>query len=287
MKKTNLFFLCASLAYAFLIFPTGAEAWPLPVQEQAAQEVIKLLPVNTAMLFKSRKDSFLKGGRDEPDLFKDVSENSKKFSISALREIGIQRFYIKYSRLQSMLNKKSDDKALVYQFGGLTRLAIDLFEPLPSDSDYNSLQIVSLRPFFLNDMEEKRVRFTVVPAGLKVITSFPETITSNLEASEIKGKVIYNAYWKGDGFKSIEPEAHEMLNRSINFVVDTIYTLYMNRTAGRGVPFNPEAKLGLDRFRNKTKKKDFEIKSPEAPKPPATPDVLKSSPDEGKKGNEK
>ena len=96
-----------------------------------------------------------------------------------------------------------------------------------------------------------------------------------------------SSHGKGSGFESIEGDADAAMNRALNFLTDTVYTLYENRKNIHGSPFDPAQALGLDRFRQTAKSKEMKVPGPKAPKPPESPTTPEKSKNNGKENSPK
>ncbi len=235
------------------------------MHERIAEETIVLLPAALKDFLNENKRDFLKGVTDEKELFDRALEQKDDFSVDYLRNLGIERFYFNYKRVQFLMERKPGDRTTAYEAGKLVRSASDLLEPLPQSSAFRFIGISANRIFFLDDAEQNIGRYRYFYVTRKLISSFPKRISSELEHSSKTADVIYKAYRDGATYRQIERQTQDVINRTINFCADTLYTLYeMKNRVGRS-PFDASAALGLDRFRRGDSDEEFKIAGPKPP----------------------
>lgn len=248
---------------------TSSYAWTPPVHDRIAEETIALLQPALRDFLAENKRDFLKGVTDEKELFERALEQKGDFSVEYLHNAGIERFYYNYKRVQFLVERKAGDRTAAYEAGKLLRSASDLLEPLPESDDFRFVEISSNRIFFLDDVEQNIDRYRYFYARRRLIESFPGRIGDEIKNISKTADVIYDAYSEGTPYGNVERQAHETINRTINFCADTLYTLYEMKNRPGGRPFNPSAALGLEKYRRGGSNDAFDIETPEAPVVPS------------------
>jgi len=275
-KSTRYSRLTAPAAIAaamfLVLFPHPAAAWSGPVHEMIAEESADILPAETRLIVRTNREAYMKGVSDQRELFELVAEDRKEAATPELViQKGIELFIYHVQRLNFFFDKKSEERAIAYELGRMARVAADLLEPLPPEEDFGTLEIAGHRIFFLDDAEQGIKNFKYVYAAREPIRSFPVRLDKELGISRQKGSIIYKAYREGRPYEEVEDHALVMMNRAINLLADTVYTLQKNRGRQTGSPFDPAEALGLDRWRREPGDESRKVAPPPAPRPPDAP----------------
>lgn len=287
MQTTAKITACLLSVLIYFGFSTGnAGAWTLKTHEQAALTAANYFPPAIRDIIKANKDAYIKGVNAEEELYEKVLKEIKGFSVDLLRYRGTEQFIYHIRRLSFMFDKKSNAAAQAYELGMLTRTAADLLEPFPAEEEFAPLETAADRIFFISDFEKNQDKFRFMYDGATIIGDIAQRADKDIENATLMGGVIYRAYRKGTGYKSIEGDAQAAMNRAINFLTDTVYTLYQNRNNMHGAPFDPAQILRLDRFHKKSGSKEMEIPGPKPPDPPKTPDKPETEKKNGKENKE-
>ncbi|HOO56788.1 MAG TPA: hypothetical protein PLN69_08180 [bacterium] len=224
-------------------------------------------------MINENKDEFMKGLEEEPELFEETLKENNNFSIDYLRYRAFEKFIYHYKRMTFFIDKKTRPGVQAYELGGLSRSALDILEPLPPPDQFSTTEISGHRIFFIDDFDQQKEKFHFLFDGTKFIEDIVSRLDSDIEFETVKGEIIYKSYRSGKGFEAISSDATASLNRSLNFLVDAVYTLYESPNRITGSPFDPEKSLSLDRFRKKSVIKSQEVQAPAKPEAPVIPTV--------------
>lgn len=258
------------------VLSAPASAWTEKTHDMIAERVIQLFPPEISGPIKNNKAAYLEGLRDEKELFDRVIEESDSATTTLIQQRGMERAFSLLNRLDFFIDKRSDPKTVAYETGRLVRVVSDLFEPLPADGKFKTIELSGYRLFFLNDVEEAIKKFKYVFAGRRIIMTYPGRLAEELEVSHKKGALIYGAYKGGNPYKLIEDDAHVMINRALNFLADAMNTQIINRGTMDGAPFDPALYLQLDRFKHGEESGSGpEVEAPAKPTAPSAPEVKK------------
>lgn len=259
-----------------LLLPSTASAWTEKTHDMIAERVIQLFPPEISTAIKNNKAEYMDGLRDEKELFDKVLEESDSAGTSLIQQRGMERLFSLLNRLNFFIDKRTDAKAVAYETGRIVRVGADLYEPLPLDGDFKTIELSGYRLFFLKDVEDGLKNYKYVFAGRRVVMTYPGRLSEELEIGHKKGKLIYGAYRAGNPYRLVEDDAHVMINRALNFLADAVNTQVMNRGTMDGAPFDPALYLQLDRFRHGNDSSSSpEVEAPAKPAAPAAPEVKK------------
>jgi hypothetical protein len=271
MLKTKYYIIPLLVIAACLAPGARAFAWTDAVHRKTALLAVDYFPPAIRDMINANKKAYLEGVSTEPELYDKVLDEKSDFSVELLRVRGFERYVYHLQRLKFFFDKKSNPAAVVNELGMFARSAQDLMEPFPADNSFRQLEIAGDRVFFINDFDTYFKNFHFMYDGSQLIKDLPKRIDTDLDLSGTKGLLIYKGYKKGIGYRAIEGDAQAVMNRTLNLLVDQLYTMYESRKGGQQPPFEPSQYLGLDRYRKKGSIKEMKIKGPKAPDAPGGP----------------
>jgi len=200
------------------------------------------------------------------------------FSTDLLRYRGMERFVYHITRMQRLIDTKAEAAIQAAELGALSRVALDMLEPMPPSASFRPLETAGHRMFFHSDFNPTAMKFNFLFDGSTIIKDIPARVDADMDFANEKGAIIYEAYRRGASFKTVDSEAQSALNRALNLFADVVFTLYQTRGELHKNPYNPENFLRLERFKKQSKIKSGAIegpKGPAAPDSPNKPDVQK------------
>jgi hypothetical protein len=281
--KITACFLSLFICLAFSARDTAA--WTQKTHEQIALMAADYFPPAIRDMIKANEKTYIKGVEAEQELFEKVLKEKSGFSVNLLRYRGTEQYIYHVQRLSFMFDKKSNAAGKVFELGMLARSASDLLEPLPSQEEFQPEETEANRIFFISDFEKHLNKYRFMYDGPTPIGDIAQRADKDIENATLIGGVIYRAYRKGTGYKSIDGDAQAAMNRAINFLTDTVYTLYQNRNNMHGAPFDPARILRLDRFHTNDDQQDMKIPGPKPPAPPKIPGKPETEKKNGKENS--
>lgn len=278
MKRAAIIIIAACALAAVFAAPRPAAAWEPQTHLTAADTIISYYPQQIRDIVNKYKDQYHKGVQEEPELYDSLLKTNDKYDDGIYVQKGLERILYHVQRIQFFLDKKTNQDLLAYTIGQFVHCAMDLLEPMPSAKAYGQLEISADRMYFQSDYLDNNKKIDFMNDGRSFIDNFPAALDTLLQKNKADADQIYSTYHSQRNFKAIDSNATAAMNRSLNFIVDSVNTFVQLLTKDHSGLLDIRAFLGLDRYdrANNGGQQSGGVKAPNAPKKPTPPSVQKN-----------
>lgn len=275
MNKTAVYAVIMAAMTLSALCPARARAWDGQTHKLSGKILIEYMPPALKTSVKKFQAQYYEGIDKEPELYNALVEKNGAFDQKVFTQTGLERLLYHLQRMQSYLSQSNAGDALAFETGQYVRCAADLLEPLPEDTRFSPIEISGSRIFFLADFAKNNQKFDFLYRGGRSVQNFPAAVDALIKLNAASGATIYNAYHAKRYYPSVDKEATASFNRTLSFIVDSLFTIdnLIRRPGGRILDLRDF--LGLNRISKYNNDNEMKIKKPSAPAKPKAPGVTK------------